>query len=438
MSRRAAPRPHTQRSKRQVEFVVEQHQIAFRLRFVFLYQLAHRHAAQIHVGFGLGQHDIFVADARPRRLGVAVAIVHHHTALFGNAVHRQKPQVVRCELVLDARIAEPDDQFHAAYFFFSAFSAFSCFSPPSAASPSASCLPFLMTSGSATAASASAPSTGAASTTSFTAVTWAIAWFSSVMNLILSLCGRSLTRSVCPNINWLTSPSRWLGMSAGKHSISTSRIICSRMPPCTFTPGASPFRCTGTLTTSFTFIAMRFRSTCSSAPLMGSACQSTIIALPESPPALRSKMVLCPASEARTRFICLGSTAMVSDSSPAPYSTAGMRPSWRRRRASFLLPPFRGLASIFFSWVAVAILSFPLQKQSADRRLFVNRLNSTRDQTRNRQLVDLGLFARWLAQRDGIGHNHFDQPRFRNSFDGRPRKHGMRGAGVDLLRTSVE
>ncbi len=86
--------------------------------------------AQVHVGFRLGQHHIFVADAGPRRLRAAVAVVHHHAALFGDAIHRQKPQVVRCELVFDARIAEPDDQFHAAYFFFSDFSAFSAFSPP--------------------------------------------------------------------------------------------------------------------------------------------------------------------------------------------------------------------------------------------------------------------------------------------------------------------
>src|SRR5215469_11053701 len=167
MSRRAAPRPHPQRSERQIELVVEQHQVAFRLYFVLLDQLANRHTAQVHVGFRLGEHDIFVADACPRRLRAAVAIVHYHAALFGDAIHRQKPQIVRCELVLDARIAEPDDQFHAAYFFsfFSAFSAFSDFS-----APSASCLPFLMTSGSA-AASASVPSAGAASTTSFTAAT---------------------------------------------------------------------------------------------------------------------------------------------------------------------------------------------------------------------------------------------------------------------------
>src|ERR1019366_2881033 len=237
----------------------------------------HRQAAQVHEGFRLGQHHFGLADAGPRGLRATVAVVHPYAALLGNTVHRQKPHVVRCELVFDARIAEPDDQFHAAYFFFSDFSDFSALSPfsalaplsPPAASPSVSALPFLMTSGSAVVAATSAPSTGVAATTSFTAVTWAIAWFSSVMNLIFSLRGRSATRIVSPNSSLVTSASILPGMSAGKHSISTSRTICSMMPPCTFTPWASPFSVTGTLTRSSLSIAMRLRSTCSSAPLMG-------------------------------------------------------------------------------------------------------------------------------------------------------------------------
>src|ERR1035438_346476 len=172
-------------------------------------------AAQVHKGLRLGQHYFMAGDARSRRLRAAIAIVHAHAALFGNAIHRQKTHVVRCELVLDARIAEPDDQFHSAYFFFSDFSAFSAFSglaalsPPSAASPAGSCLAFLMTSGSAALSSASTtPSTGTASTTSFTAVTWATAWVSSVMNFSLASCTRSEMRIVWPNSSALTSATR--------------------------------------------------------------------------------------------------------------------------------------------------------------------------------------------------------------------------------------
>src|SRR5664279_5064679 len=201
VSRRAASRSDPQSAERQIELVVQQQQVLLGSHLVFVHQLPHRLPAQVHEGFRLGQHHFGFADARPRGLRATVAVVHPYAALLGYTVHRQKPHVVRCELVFDARIAEPDDQFHAAYFFFSDFSAlsvlapFSAFSPP-AASPSVSALPFLMTSGSAVVAATSTPSTGVATTTSFTAVTWAMAWFSSVMNLIFSLRGRSATRMV--------------------------------------------------------------------------------------------------------------------------------------------------------------------------------------------------------------------------------------------------
>ena len=37
-------------------------------------------------------------------------------------------------------------------------------------------------------------------------------------------------------------------LSPGKHSTSTSRRICSRMPPCCFTPAGSPLTVTGSVT----------------------------------------------------------------------------------------------------------------------------------------------------------------------------------------------
>src|ERR1035438_3263971 len=63
-------------------------------------------------------------DARSRRLRAAIAIVHAHAALFGNAIHRQKTHVVRCELVLDARIAEPDDLKPGEHFDYPVFKGF--------------------------------------------------------------------------------------------------------------------------------------------------------------------------------------------------------------------------------------------------------------------------------------------------------------------------
>ena len=46
----------------------------------------------------------------------------------------------------------------------------------------------------------------------------------------------------------LTSTSIEVGISPGRHSTSTSRATCSKMPPCCFTPSASPFKTMGTLT----------------------------------------------------------------------------------------------------------------------------------------------------------------------------------------------
>jgi hypothetical protein len=45
-----------------------------------------------------------------------VPVIHLDSALLGDTVDRQKPHVVWCELVLDARISEPDNQFHRSTF----------------------------------------------------------------------------------------------------------------------------------------------------------------------------------------------------------------------------------------------------------------------------------------------------------------------------------
>src|SRR5437868_2253662 len=118
-----------------------------------------------------------------------------HIASLGNAIDCQEAKIVRRELVLDAGIAQTDNQLHS-YFLPSAFLPPSALPPsvlpPSAAPSSVSCLPFLMTSGSAGAAATSVTaSAGAASTTSFTEVMWATGWVSSVTNLILGSRGRS-------------------------------------------------------------------------------------------------------------------------------------------------------------------------------------------------------------------------------------------------------
>ena len=177
------------------------------------------------------------------------------------------------------------------------------------------------------------------------------------MNFTLSSCGRSETRSVWPNTSVLTSASRWPGISPGRHSISTSRNICSRMPPCSLTPGASPLSTTGTLTRRTLSMAMRFRSTCSKRLLMGSNCQSTIITLAAFAVEAEIENRVVPGLRIQDAPHLLG------------IDSDGLRRLCRRRtprrescrcarsrRASFLLPPCRGLASTFLSAVAVAII----------------------------------------------------------------------------------
>src|SRR5258708_33338500 len=253
----------------QIQLVINHEHIFERCCFicshkVLFQQLPDRHATQVHVGLGLGQQHFFIADARARRQGLAVPVIDHHAVLLGDAVNRKKAQIMRRELILDAGIAQPNDQLHATYFFAGAAAG-------SAPSSAVSCLPFLMTSGSAgAAAAASAVASGVATTSSFTDVTCATVWLSSVMNFSLPSCFSSDTRSTLPNTNSETSASRWLGMSAGRHSTSTSRSTWSMMPPSVFTPGASPTRWIGTLTRIFWSIAIRFKSMWSSLPLIGS------------------------------------------------------------------------------------------------------------------------------------------------------------------------
>src|SRR6185437_1723746 len=159
-----------------------------------------------HVGLRLYQQDFIFSDPASAGERLTVPVVHHRASIFGQPVNRQKTDVVRRELILDTGIAQTDDQLHAAYFSFAA---------GSAPSSSASCLPFLMTSGSAgAAAAASAAASGVGATSSFTDVMCATAWSSSVINFSLPpVLGRSFTRVTAPKTSSETSTSMWVGMS---------------------------------------------------------------------------------------------------------------------------------------------------------------------------------------------------------------------------------
>ena len=72
-------------------------------------------------------------------------------------------------------------------------------------------------------------------------------------------------------------------MSEGRHSISTSRSTWSSKPPSFFTPKATPVSTIGTSARIATSSAIRFRSTWIRRSLIGSNCQSTIMALALAP-----------------------------------------------------------------------------------------------------------------------------------------------------------
>src|ERR1700692_3412178 len=190
-----------QRAQRKIQFILDHDQVRFRLQLILCYQLPDRQPTQVHESFGLGQQNWLVPNLHSCRQSPALPVPDLNATLTGDAIHRKKAQVMRRELILDAWIAETNDQFHAElissahvpsfawqdsrglspheHYFFSFFSAFfspfSGFSaPPASPSPSASALPFLITSGSLGVAPASAATaSGVATTSSFTEVTCA-------------------------------------------------------------------------------------------------------------------------------------------------------------------------------------------------------------------------------------------------------------------------
>src|SRR6267154_3985274 len=83
------------------------------MNLIFRNQLPDRQTTQVHEGFGLGQQQLFFTNLHSRRQSPAPSVPDFNPTLAGNAIHGQKAQIMRRELVLDARIAETDYQFHA-------------------------------------------------------------------------------------------------------------------------------------------------------------------------------------------------------------------------------------------------------------------------------------------------------------------------------------
>ncbi len=196
---------------------------------------------------------------------------------------------------------------------------------------------------------------------------------------------------------------------------------------------------TGTLTRKSWSMAMRLRSTCSSAPLTGSACQSTIIALPESPPALRSKMVVVSGFRTQDALHLLG----IDRNGQRLQSRAvehGRNQSFFAQAAGIVLVaalPRLGF-NVFFLRCCSHNFVFPLQKQSADRRLFVNRFDGRAIKPAIDNCSILGSLRAASVSGMVLVTTTLTKPGLRNSLDGRTRQYRVRGASVNLLRARVQ
>src|ERR1700730_12163446 len=102
-----------QRAQRKIQFVLNHDQVRFWLQFVLRDQLPDRQPTQVHESFGLGQQHCLVPNLHSCRQRPALPVPDLNATLAGDAIYRQKAQVMRRELILDTWIAEANDQFHA-------------------------------------------------------------------------------------------------------------------------------------------------------------------------------------------------------------------------------------------------------------------------------------------------------------------------------------
>ena len=219
-----------------------------------------------------------------------------------------------------------------------------------------------MISGSAGVAVATAAvSAGAATSSTFGMMTWTSMRSRSLTGFHFALVAMSRTRMPWCSISSLTSTSMCSGMSAGSTSISTSRRMNSRMPPCCFTPFGSPWTTIGMVTCSSLSIAMRKKSTCRTSCVTGSSWKSfTRTRLSPAPASFSEISVFWPASECRILSSAFGWTAIgVAPLPPPPYSTPGTWPPRRVRRASFFPNVSRACASSIASISFLALCPLP-------------------------------------------------------------------------------
>ena len=197
-----------------------------------------RHAAPVHEGEWLDEQDRLARQLRGRHQASSLLAARRCAGALGESVDDHVADVVPGAAVALARVAQAHHEPHpasATSFPSSRPSRLSRPSPASRllspASPSATALPFLMTSGSAaSAAAAAASAAGATSSSARGTTTCAITTSGTVRILTLAGSFSSETRKCLPSSRWETSIVIFSGMSAGRHSTSSSRVTKSRTP----------------------------------------------------------------------------------------------------------------------------------------------------------------------------------------------------------------
>ena len=155
------------------------------------------------------------------------------------------------------------------------------------------------------------------------------------------------------------------------------------MPPSVLTPRATPMTSIGTLTVIFTSIRTRTKSMWRGLRERGSRCSSLIIAwrLWSEPASFSRKIAFSPApsrnrSDSALRFTAIGTFGL-----PAPYTTAGICPAMRVRRASFF-----PVVERFSTFNSIVFMTYPA-RESAQRGGFYTKSEET----------EAPSWIRWMA-----------------------------------------
>src|SRR6266545_860799 len=240
-----APRSaEAQTAERQVDLVVD-HQDLRRVELVPLEQTARGIAAPVHIGLRPGQPGPAVAPASDQ--GVALQVVDRDPPAAGELLDHPETHVVAGLAILRAGVPQAQDE---------------------AGQPQASSvLPRLITSG-----SARSPSPAVSSVRTWPRVTIT----RSGSSCSVTPCGSSRFRaSRCwPTCRPVTSTSICFGMSPGRQSIVSSRVVNSSRPPSVLTPRGVPTSSRGTVTRTFWVISMRWKSRWMTIRLTGSRWRS--------------------------------------------------------------------------------------------------------------------------------------------------------------------